>query len=275
MQRVPPKVLFARYGRLARRAGLDKLYLVLSFDCDTLEDADVAVAVHDRLRERGVLASYAVPGQILEQGASAYREIAATGAEFLNHGYLIHTVKRNDRYVSTLFYDEMSPEAVRVDIVAGAAAVRSVVDQEPRGFRVPHFGTYQRKGQLRFLHELLASLGYAYSSSTTPQTAFRRGPLFADGGIYEIPVSGTASRPLDILDSWSFFAEPGRPEGRNEYAREGSAVAGLFSAAGAGILSFYADPSQIHDQDAFFDTVARWCEIAEPTTYGELVARFG
>lgn len=264
--------LFHRYGALARRAGLERLYLVLSFDCDTDEDAEVAPEVHARLLDLGVAASYAVPGEILERGAAAYRAIAASGAEFLNHGYREHTVKRGGVYTSTLFYHQLSADELEEDVRRGTAAVAEIAGRPPTGFRVPHFGTFQRISQLRSLHALLAAEGYAYSSSTLPIWGFRKGPLFRELGLVEFPVSGTASWPLRILDSWGFFAAPDRTEDGDAYLRESLAVAELYRRAGAGILSFYADPSQVHDQPAFFEAVARWREIAEPTTYGALAA---
>jgi hypothetical protein len=269
-ERVDPDRLFARYGRLARRAGLEELYLVLSFDCDTLADAAVAWDVHERLARLGVTPSYAVPGEILERGAHVYRRIVDTGAEFLNHGHREHTVKRNGTYVSTLFYDQLTPEDVLRDVVEGDRTVTTVLGVRATGFRTPHFGTYQRPAQLRALHSVLAELGYRYSSSTVPLWAFRRGPAFRDFGLIEFPVSGTASAPLEILDSWGCFAAPDRRMEAADYGLEGAAVAELYRRAGAGILSFYADPSQIHSEDVFFETVARWCDGAVPTSYGAL-----
>jgi hypothetical protein len=265
-----PARLFAQYGRLARQAGFEELHLVLSFDCDTLADAEVACEVHDRLLQLGVLASYAVPGEILERGADAYRQIAKTGAEFLNHGYREHTVKEGDHYRSTLFYDRLTPAEVREDVVAGDRAVAEIVGRRPSGFRVPHFGTFQRPRQLRLLHGILAGLGYAYSSSTVPLWGFRRGPAFRDFGVLEFPLSGMATAPLQILDSWAFFAAPDRVREIADYGREGAGVAELYRQAGAGVLSFYADPSQVHRHDVFFETVARWREIARPSTYEAL-----
>jgi hypothetical protein len=269
-ERRRPERLFERHGRLARQAGVDGLKLVLSFDCDTLGDAEVAWEVHERLMDLGVVASYAVPGEILERGADTYQRIAATGAEFLNHGYLEHTVKRDGVYESTLFYDRISLDQVREDIVRGDRAVREVVGRQPEGFRTPHFGTFQEPAQLRFLHEVIAELGYVYSSSTLPLAGFRFGPVFDRFGVLEFPVSGKATAPLEILDSWGFFAAPDRTVDADDFVRETAAVADLYERAGAGILSFYADPSQVHDQDVFFDAVERWAVVATPTSYGEL-----
>jgi hypothetical protein len=118
---------------------------------------------------------------------------------------------------------------------------------------------------------MLGRLGYAYSSSTVPLWGFRHGPVFRRFGLPEFPVSGTATAPLEILDSWGCFAAPGRRREAVDYAREGAAVAALYRSAGAGILSYYADPSQIHDQDVFFETVELWRSFAEPTDYADLV----
>lgn len=262
--------LFDRYGRLARAAGVDGLHLVLSFDCDTMGDAEVAWDVHERLLDLGVTASYAVPGEILERGADVYRRIAATGAEFLNHGHIEHTVKRDGVYTSTLFYDQIPLDQVRDDVMSGHRTVTEVVGREPVGFRTPHFGTFQKPAQLKFLHDVLTDLGYLYSSSTVPLFGFRFGPASSRYGVLEFPVSGTASAPLDILDSWAFFAAPDRVHDADDYPREAAAVTGLYERAGAGILSFYADPSQVHDQEGFFDAVAGWAQAAEPTSYAEL-----
>jgi hypothetical protein len=272
-ERRAPEKLFERYGRLARGAGVDDLSLVLSFDCDTLQDAQVAWEVHERLIAIGVTASYAVPGEILERGAGVYQRIAATGAEFLNHGYREHTVLEDGVYTSTLFYDQMTAAEVREDVTAGDRAVTEVVGRRPRGFRTPHFGTFCRPQHLRDLHAVLVDLGYLYSSSTVPLWGFRRGPAFDDFGVLEFPVSGTASAPLEILDSWGCFAAPDRYREPEDYGREGAAVLDLYQRAGAGILSFYADPSQVHGQDVFFDTVARWRHAARPTSYAAIAER--
>ena len=106
-----------------------------------------------------------------------------------------------------------------------------------------------------------------------PLVGFRRGPAFKDLGVLEMPVTGTASAPLEILDSWGFFAAPDRYREPAEYGTEGKAVLDLMQGAGAGIISVYADPSQIHGQDVFFDTVALWADGAPPVQYAELAQR--
>jgi len=271
-----PTALFARYGRLARKAGLDRVYLILSFDCDTDEDIAAVEDVHARVLELGIHPAYAVPGELLKRGASVYRRLFESGAEFLNHGYREHTyfdVERG-RYRSCFFYDELAPETVREDIRQGDACLRETLGAAPTGFRTPHFGTYQKPSQLRFLHRVLRELGYRFSTSTVPLYGFRYGPLFEHFGVPEIPVCGGASSPLLIFDSWSRFAAPERASGAEDFAAEGRALAARFAEAGAGFINFYADPSHIRDSAAFFETLARWRDVAEPATYSDIIGRF-
>jgi hypothetical protein len=66
------KGLMRRYAELAQEQGCQKLYLVLSFDCDTAEDISVVEELHHRLIDIGVAPVYAVPGQLLEKGEKIY-----------------------------------------------------------------------------------------------------------------------------------------------------------------------------------------------------------
>ena len=104
-----------RQAKLARRAGIDGLYLVLSFDCDTDEDARSRSEVHERLLELGVRPVYAVPGELLGEARASTGASPKTGAEFLNHGGREHTYFDEElgRHASCFFYDEQDPDAVR------------------------------------------------------------------------------------------------------------------------------------------------------------------
>jgi hypothetical protein len=270
--RLDPRRLMRRYAQLARKAGFKRLYLVLSFDCDTVDDANVAWDVHARLLDMGIKPVYAVPGQLLEKGAEVYARIRDAGGEFMNHGYTEHTYFDTARgeHASCFFYDELPLEQVREDIVRGDACVKQVLGIQPRGFRTPHFGSFQKPRHLRFLHSVLRELGYRYSTSTSPLFAFRYGPAFNRYGVRELPVSGMASSPLKILDTWGCFRAPGRTLTPDDYFAEGIQTAATFSELGAGLLNYYADPSHIHDSTLFFDTVARWAAVAKPVNYQDL-----
>ena len=176
--RCAPEILFLNYARLAKGQRLRRSYFILSFDCDTDLDIAVAESVHSRLAEIGIVPVYAVPGQLLEKGADVYRRIADSGAEFINHGYYVHTHFHPDTriYMSSFFYDRLSPETILDDIQRGHQAHLAVLGKAPRGFRVPHFATFQRPAHLNFLHNALERMGYQYSSSTMPLYGFRYGP---------------------------------------------------------------------------------------------------
>lgn len=268
------KRLFRRYSDLSRRAGLDRLYFILSFDCDNVEDIGVVWRLHSRLLEMDVMPVYAVPGELLKKGADVYRRIAGTGSEFLNHGYVEHAAfdETAGIHASTVFYDQLSVEQVREDIIQGDQAIREVLGVQPLGFRTPHFGSFQKGRQLAFLHGVLREMGYRFSSSTGPLHGFRHGAVFDCGGVLEFPVSGMWTHPLSPLDSWTCFAASDRRLTPRDFHREGAAVARYLSGAGAvGILNYYVDPSHVADSELFYDTVAEWSRVGRNTTYGNLI----
>ena len=257
--------LMKRYKLLAERAGLDQVYLVLSFDCDTAEDIAAVWDVHSRLTDIGVNPVYAVPGELLQQGEHVYRRVFESGGEFLNHGYKQHTYfdEEEGRHASCFFYDQLTRDVVREDIERGHECLEETIGATARGFRTPHFGTFRSPDQLRFLHSVLGNLGYRFSTSTDPFYGFRFGPIFDDFGIDEVPVTGMASRPLTILDSWTCFEAPNRTLSPADYHDQGLRVADIYSNLGVGLLNFYADPSHVHSSDAFFRTVDKWLGVAK------------
>jgi hypothetical protein len=271
--RLEPGSYFRRHATRARRAGIDRLRFVLSFDCDRAEDAAVAEAVHERLLGMGIRAVYAVPGELLQAGAEVYGRIAASGAEFLNHGGRTHTYfdEALGRHASCFFYDQIGAEAVSADIAYGDKLVREVLGTSPRGFRVPHFGTYQQPGQLRFLHGRLAEHGYAFSTSTVPAWGLREGPVVRRFGLPELPVSGLASAPLEILDTWSCFEAPDRTRTPAEFVDEAERLAHGHATAGPGLINIYGDPSHIHERREFFDAVAAIAAVSTPSGYADVL----
>jgi hypothetical protein len=266
--------LVAAYRMEARRAGIDRLYLIVSFDCDTPDDIAAASVVHARMRQCGITPAYAVPGELLREGAEIFRSIARSGAEFLNHGGRKHTYfdEAAGEYRSNFFYDQQPLAALEEDLAGGDRAVREVLGAPPRGFRTPHFGTFQAPTQLRFLHRELARLGYAYSSSTAPFFGWRHGPVFDRFGLKEIPVSGGGTRPFTIIDSWGCFAAPDRQLAPENYRAETVALARRL-AGGPGLLNYYADPSHVIGQPIFFETMAELARLAAPVTFTQLLAR--
>ncbi|MBI9079543.1 MAG: polysaccharide deacetylase family protein [Pseudodesulfovibrio sp.] len=268
-----PQSMWKWYDALARKAGLRQLYFVLSFDCDTVKDAAVVLDVDEKLRDMGVKPVYAVPGEVLSASASVYQELAARGAEFINHGYVLHTTwdAATNQYDSCFFYDDLSVDELRRDIEQGHEAILDILGVSAVGFRAPHFGCV-REQQLREVHGVLQDLGYRFSSSTIPEYAFTHGSVFSDFGLVEFPVSGWWRQPYNIQDSWGYMAAPGASLGAEGYYAHARETANQFRKRGhVGILNYYADPSQVYDKPEFFEAVKCWNSVATSTTYGGIM----
>jgi len=272
-----PQLLWQRYYNLAQKAGFKKLYLVLSFDCDTPEDAKVVLDVDNCLQDMEIKAVYAVPGAILEKDEKVYSELCQRKVEFLNHGYKEHTFwnEKLSRYESCFFYNQLPLEQIIEDIEKGDEVLKKILGLTPLGFRTPHFGTFQKIKQLKFLHSLLKNMGYRYSSSTSPFYAFRYGPFFDPFEILELPVSGSFSNPLSVMDSWGFYKAPDRKYKPEDFLTEAKALTYYCKEKKmVGILNYYADPSHIWNQPTFFEAVKLLKEVAEPIDFQTLCSMY-
>lgn len=272
--RVMRERLFKRYSRLGLQAGLHKPYFILSLDCDTAEDIKVAWDLHRRLLDQGVCPVYAVPGELLRQGEKTYRKIAETGAEFINHGYKTHTYfnQTTRAYASCFFYDQLLPEQVEKDILDGDRALKEIMGIEAEGFRAPHFGTIQKKREITNIHMILKKLNYRFSTSTMPYYSFKYGPIFNKWGIEEIPVSGTWSRPLQVLDSWGYFFAPDRLFNAQDYLIEGADLTNYCRVNDLPVIfNYYVDPSHIFDKSEFYKMIRIWADYAQPVSYMQLL----
>lgn len=272
-----PDQVFQYYGRLAEAAGIGRLLLFLSFDCDTDEDIAAAAELDPWLRRLGVRATYAVPGRQLEAGMSTWRSLADSGAVFMNHGGLPHAAWETGGYRSITFYDQMSPDDVVTDIEEGDHHVRRVIGVAPRGFRAPHFGHYQRPDQLRLVHTAARRLGYSYCSTTVPSYALRHGPVVRLDGLVEIPCFGSWRAPETILDSWTYLADRRRYRLREEYYELfAETVEQMLEQRIPGVLTYYADPSHVIDQPPFHRAIELAVTRDVPSITGdELAAMYG
>jgi len=266
--KIKPDLLFRKYGKLAQLQGFDRLYIILSFDCDSPEDIPAAKIIHSYLNKRGLKGTFAVPGHLLSEGAGVYRRLSEEGADFINHGALPHVEKRNGRYWSKTFYDEMLIGEVIRDIKDGHQIFSSVIRHPPIGFRSPHFGTILNPLLMENIYRVLEELKYKYSSSTMPISGFRFGPVQKINGLHEIPLSGSYNRPLDVFDSWSNLISPYNPMVKNEYAvRLIQTVESLKNLNVSGVLNYYVDPAQVIENESFFRALDFLVESEIPSLY--------
>ena len=269
-----PGQAFQTYGRLARAAGIDRLFLFLSFDCDTDEDIAAAAELDPWLRRLGVRTTYAVPGRQLEKGEATWRRLAEAGAIFMNHGGFPHAEWRGDRYHSITFYEQMAQDDVVTDIEEGDRCVRKVIGAAPRGFRAPHFGMYQRPDQLGLVHATARRLGYAYCSTTVPSYALKYGPVVQLDGLVEIPCFGSWSAPETILDSWTYLADRRDYRLKDEYYELfAETVERMLAQQVPGVLVYYADPSHVLGQPPFRRAIELAVARGVPSVTGDDLAR--
>jgi hypothetical protein len=262
--KVMPRLLWKVFNSKCVDAGLNAPKFVFVFDCDTSLDYKVLPFVHEKLIGLGIRPIYAVPGQLIEEGIETYKTIAELGAEFINHGYLQHTVvdEKRTRYLSTLFYDQISEHEIITDIKLGHNAIVQCLGIQPKGFRTPHFGTFQLQRNLDFLHDVVKELGYSFSSSTSPKYAYMKGPIFTNRGILEIPVTGCPSWPLGILDSFNFRFSGSFRFTPEVFENEMKKAFEMMRTGNLKRINMYADPSQVYDWEGFFESVARFAPFA-------------
>lgn len=267
--KIDPHSVFNNYSKLAEKQGVRKIHFILSFDCDTERDFSVIQELHKKLSDSGIMPVYAVPGQLLEKGRTIFEEIASTGAEFINHGYKMHATynEQSCKYDSFYFYDTLTQNQIRDDIRHGQESIIKIIGKNPQGFRVPHFGTFQRPRQIRFLHRFLYESGYLFSTSGTPYYGLRNGPVKKIfNNFYEIPLSGCYDFPFTVLDSWNFRYAPGRVVNEHEYEIQFKKMVEYFSYNSIPcILNYYVDPSQVFDWPYFFNCMRLAAQFAVPS----------
>jgi peptidoglycan/xylan/chitin deacetylase (PgdA/CDA1 family) len=259
--RMFPKQVWTHYSDLASDLGFDRLYLLLSFDCDTPEDAQAAGLLDAKLQAMGIQRSYAVPGTMLEANPVIYQKIAATGAEFLNHGYLPHTRQQDGVYRSTTFYSEMNASQVIEDIQKGHQTVLSVIGKKPAGFRAPHFGKIPIQMQREIIRPVLRELGEFYSTQTTPVEAIKHGPVWWENNWPEFPVVGSSMAPYSLLDSFSYLQSAATRKVTDQYARILKlTIRQLQEWNVRGLLNIYVDPAHVVENAGFFESMQEICD---------------
>ncbi len=253
-RRVPH--VFEGLSAKTRALAINELLIILSFDCDTPGDALAAQALDAQLARRGIARHYAVPGQMLLEARSSYRGLAQNGAVFLNHGGRTHAEKQGDRYVAVTFYEQMTADDAAADMREGHRIVNDVIGIAPRGFRAPHFGSFQQPEQRKLVYDTARSLGYRFCSDTLPASAYARGPVFDVGGLYEFPLTGSPTDPYTILDSWNYLAD--RVDYRlleDFFVRFAATVDFFADRRLPALLNFYVDPSHVANDSYFLDAV--------------------
>ncbi|MDW7761287.1 MAG: polysaccharide deacetylase family protein [Acidobacteriota bacterium] len=142
-----------------------------------------------------------VVGELAEKLGSFIKEIRAAGHEIGCHTHDHAHVAR------------LSPDVFRANILKNLESLNALGIEDVRGFRAPD---YSLTHSSRWAYDILAELGFAYSSSVMPA----RNPVFGwkefppypvrfDNGLWELPFSVTSLAGLKIPFCggvyWRFF----------------------------------------------------------------------
>ena len=135
----------------------------------------------DQFKTWGVKATFFVVGNLARRYPQLIAAIAADGHEIACHG---------DRHLQL---DKLTPQSFREDLQNNLAALRDCGAKDIHGFRAP---TFSLTKQTAWAHDVLADLGFTYSSSVLPA----KNPLYGwpefgsrarktAAGCWELPVT--------------------------------------------------------------------------------------
>ena len=163
----------------------------------------VVEALLDDLDSWGTTATVFVVGDLLDESPALVREAAARGHEIGLHG-ASHTP-----------LPELGPDRFRSETGRATEALAELTGQPVAGFRAPIFSLVPESA---WAPEILAELGYLYSSSVLPAAnplfgwpGAPRGPFRWPGGLVELPapVFGVGRLRLPLLGGTYLRTAPG------------------------------------------------------------------
>ena len=144
---------------------------------------DITRRILDHLDEAGITATMFVVGTVAEEEPDLVRDIAARGHEVGLHAW---------RHVPLTTLDR---ETVQEETARGKALLEDLSGREVVGFRAPTFSIVEENV---WVTDVLAELGFAYSSSVLPAP----NPLFGFPGLPTEPFtwpSGLVELPCPLL----------------------------------------------------------------------------
>mgnify|MGYP005657244893 CR=1 FL=1 len=211
----------------------------LSFDVDYPEDAESLPEVCSFLDKLGLKASFAVVGRLVKSHPDLHRAVLDAGHEIINHTY---SHPENELLHRGQQFDDLSAQEQKEQILQCHRVCQDLLDVSPQGFRAPHFGNVEG----RLFYEILAGLGYRFSSSLTSAASPEFGlPFATEHGIWEFPVSCCPRHPFAVLDTWHSFR---KPRARHSRAGQFSALVGELLelvCQNRGYLNLYLDPRDL------------------------------
>lgn len=261
------------YTKIVKKINSDQVIVLLSFDCDIEEDMDLLPSLLEKLSQLDIMPSLMIPTEILVQRKSETTNLMNKGFEFVNHGHKVHTIRVGFNYYSSFDYEKLSLQRMKEDIVDADTLFKREFNYNPKGFRTPHFGNVQSKKRLNFIYKVIKDLNYKFSSSTIPYFMYKFGPYRFDE-LLEIPLSGTYTVPLRILDSFNYFDQRNGSFDGSSYFNEVKKLVDVYKERKQGIINLYVDPSHVFSDKYFFESMELLSKNFTFVNYSNLIERF-
>lgn len=253
-----------------------KIYVMVSFDCDRPEDTQALGDLSSLLSQYNIPCSIAVTAALIEGYENEYKNFFSCGHELLNHGYSLHTnTNERKKIYSEFYYHDADSTFIENEIAKAQDVYQNLLGVCPKGFRVPHFGTFQNKEKMLMLYNVLKKQGFAYSSSLMCFPMKQYGWSFSTNGIVEFPLSNRVSLPYSVVDSHTLIYTQSRLNIKNRFFKEFRKMLDVaLENEQSTIINFYADPSQVTYEEQFENALEYAYSkgsLVEFVTYGQFV----
>lgn len=170
----------------------------LSFDCDFSKDVEALPKLLDMLSSYNFKVSFACVGKLIEKYPREHAKIIEDGHEIMNHTY---THPWNEELKSYKQFNKLPLKEQRFEIIQCHNVCKELLDYEPVGFRIPHLAVSYTDS----IYEILAEIGYKYSSSIIGVKTESFGNPYTVNGITEFPIITCPRHPFQAFDTYHAF----------------------------------------------------------------------
>lgn len=198
------------YGYAQNLKCLHSACVTLSFDCDHTLDVKALPKLIELLCSYDLKASFACVGKLIEKFPKEHLTIVENGHEIINHTY---THPFNEELKSFKKFNKLTIDEQKLEIIQCHQVCRDVLDYEPIGFRMPHFGIQYTDT----IYDILSEIGYAYSSSILGVKSPTFGIPYIVKGIIEFPVITCPKHPFQAYDTYHAFRSRITSHGKDDF----------------------------------------------------------
>jgi hypothetical protein len=206
-----PRIFFNLFYAQVKKESINwhgkKTCFTISFDIDFPRDVTALSAVIDILDSYSIKGSFACVGRWIKQYPKEHKKIVANGHEIINHTFTHPYLWSNNTeyaqvedYTKKRFKDLTYQEKIE-ELETCHTICKEVLDYEPIGFRIPHFGSMYTKE----IYPILMKWGYEYSSSIAAVKTPKFGLPYFEEEVLEFPLTACPKHPFGVFDSWHAF----------------------------------------------------------------------